>query len=222
MRIAIYLLVALGVAALSVYGLQWSLKTENELARYSPSQIDIGFAQFMSVHHQQAIAMSQMMLDGKPTGLAPLARSIATAQLVELGEMRGWLKLWAQPLFPESDNMAWMLLSDRPLDAELTQYLIDCRSAPGGMPGLASMEELNQLRQLEGRARDELFLQLMLEHHEGGVPMARFSAAEASLEPVRRLAGQMYLEQSKEINQIRSMLAAVALADSQTKLEPRQ
>ena len=39
--------------------------------------IDIGFAQSMSVHHQQAIAMAQLMLDGRPTPLAPLAQQIA-------------------------------------------------------------------------------------------------------------------------------------------------
>jgi uncharacterized protein (DUF305 family) len=32
-----------------------------------PGPIDIGFAQSMSLHHQQAIAMAQLMLDGRPT-----------------------------------------------------------------------------------------------------------------------------------------------------------
>lgn len=183
-------------------------KARETLNQLQPSQIDIGFSQAMSRHHQQAITMAQLLLDGRPTGLAPIARAISSTQLLELGEMRGWLRLWNQPWVSNTEDMSWMLLSEKPLDKELTRYLIDCRSAPGGMPGLASEQELNQLRTLEAPARDKLFLELMLAHHEGGLPMARFTASEASLVAVRKLAANMVLEQAKEIHQIRSILAA--------------
>lgn len=175
-----------------------------------PSPIDIGFSQFMSLHHQQAITMSQLLLDGRPTGLAPLARTIATTQLLELGEMRGWLRLWEQDLYPSNDDMTWMLLGRSPLNDELRQYLIDCGRSPQGMPGMASPKQLQQLRQSSGRARDELFVQLMLDHHQGALLMARFTATEAALEPVRQLAGRILLEQAKEIYQLRSILTALA------------
>lgn len=205
--VAVISLTALAATCL----LYWELEDYRaELDRLEPHLIDIRFSQFMSLHHQQAIAMAQLLQDGKPTGLAVLARSIASAQLVELGEMQGWLWLWDQPLLPRSDDMTWMLLGSNPYDADLMQYLVDCGRSATGMPGLATPEQMNQLRQLEGRPRDEFFLQLMLAHHEGGLPMARFAAREASLPAVRALAGRIVLNQSKEINQMQSMLALAA------------
>lgn len=178
----------------------------------SPSAVDIGFAQAMSAHHRQAILMAQLLLDGRPTPLARLAQQIASAQLLELGEMRGWLSLWGASLEPYPLRMDWMLLGRRAPDAALLQYLLDCERAPGGMAGLATPAQLETLRHLGGRERDRHFLELMLAHHESALPMARFAAVEAELAPVRRLARQIALEQGQEILRMRQTLAAVAQA----------
>ncbi|MES0872689.1 DUF305 domain-containing protein [Sinimarinibacterium thermocellulolyticum] len=176
----------------------------------TPSPIDIGFAQSMSLHHRQAIGMAQLMLDGRPTPLTHLARNIAAAQLLELGQMQGWLQLWDAPLVAEKPGMDWMRLGDRALTQEELDYLLDCQRSPTGMSGLATDEEVNRLRQLEGRDRDAHFLRLMLAHHEGGLPMARFVAEQARIPVVRELAARVVLEQSKEIYLMRRMLAALA------------
>ena len=101
-------------------------------AARNPSAVDIGFARSMSLHHQQAIAMAQLMLDGRPTPLAPLARQIAYAQLLELGEMRGFLKLWGAPLSQTKVDMSWMLAGDTAPDAELRQ--LPSVPVAGGIP----------------------------------------------------------------------------------------
>lgn len=176
--------------------------------------LDIGFAQSMSLHHQQAIGMAQLLLDGRPTALGALARGIAATQGVELGEMRGWLRLWQAPLQRAARDMDWMLLGRDPLDPELRRYLLDCRQSAAGMNGLATLAELETLRATEGRARDKQFLRLMLAHHEGGLPMARFAAREASLAVVREMAARVVLEQSEEITRIRRMLQALAMAEN--------
>lgn len=171
--------------------------------------VDRGFAQSMSLHHQQAIGMAQLMLDGRPTVLAPLAKSIAYSQLLELGEMRGWLRLWDAPWQVHKVDMTWMLAGSEPPDAELRQYLLDCERSPTGMPGLATMEQMQALRKAEGRTRDEQFLRMMLVHHEGGLPMARFAARQAESKVVRDLAELIVLEQSRELARIRQTLAAL-------------
>jgi uncharacterized protein (DUF305 family) len=166
----------------------------------APGPVDIGFAQFMSLHHQQAIGMANLMLDGRPTPLAPMARSIAATQLLELGEMRGWLGLWGQALQPANlRDMSWMLVGSTPPDEELLQYLLDCQRSETGMSGLATDADLNRLRMLEGRERDAHFLKLMLAHHQGGLPMARFAAQQAQVPVVRELASRIVLEQSHEV-----------------------
>ncbi len=174
-----------------------------------PGPVDIGFAQSMILHHQQAVGMAMLMQDDRPTPLVMLARSISSAQLVELGEMRGWLFLWGQPLIPQKPGMDWMLLGSKPPDDDLRQYLLDCQRAPTGMSGLATDAEVNRLRQFDGRERDKHFLRLMLAHHEGAIPMARFAAAEARVPVVRDLASRIVLEQSEEIWRIQRTLVAI-------------
>jgi uncharacterized protein (DUF305 family) len=178
-------------------------------AAAAPGPIDIGFAQSMALHHQQAFAMSQLMLDDRPSGLTALARQIAYSQLLELGEMRGWLRLWDAPLMPSEVDMSWMLLGVTPPDERLLQYLLACSQSPTGMSGLATDDQLGALRTLEGIDRDRRYLELMLAHHLGGLPMARFAAAEATLRVVRDLAVRVVLEQNHEVTLIRQALAAI-------------
>jgi uncharacterized protein (DUF305 family) len=163
-----------------------------------PGPVDVGFAQSMRSHHDQAVVMTQILLDHGSTRLASLARSIQAAQLIDIGEMKGWLLLWNKPLLPATTGMDWMLLGKTPPDASLSRYLADCRSAPGGMPGLATSEELNRLRALDGDARDQLFLQLMIRHHQGALPMAHYAALNAETTVVRTLAAQIEVEQLQE------------------------
>ena len=207
-------LVGLLLAGLAA-GLLWQQRTlQADLHRLRPGAVEIGFAQFMSLHHQQAIAMAQLLQDGRPTRLALLARDIEGTQQLELGEMRGWLALWDQPLLPAGRSMDWMLLGDRPPDAELRRYLLDCQRTPTGMPGLAADDELESLRRLDGLERDRLFLRLMRAHHDGALPMARHAAEQARLPAVRALAQRIALDQARERDLIERMLQALpATAD---------
>ena len=104
-RLAVGLTAVLLLAATALAGWQgyraWQ-EQRGRLARLEPGPVDIGFAQFMSLHHQQAIGMSQLMVDRKPVGMA---HAIAYTQLEELGQMRGWLLLWDKPLQPASRSM---------------------------------------------------------------------------------------------------------------------
>jgi uncharacterized protein (DUF305 family) len=164
----------------------------------APGAVDVGFAQSMRSHHDQAVVMAQILLDHGSTRLTGLARAIEQAQLIEIGEMKGWLLLWNKPVLPGSGAMDWMLLGRTPPDAALRQYLVDCRAA-GGMPGLATSDELNRLRSLDGDERDRLFLELMIRHHQGALPMAHFAAHNADLPVVRTLAAQIEVQQTEEI-----------------------
>jgi uncharacterized protein (DUF305 family) len=119
--------------------------------------------------------------------------------------MKGWLLLWHKPVLPATTAMDWMLLGKTPLNAALTRYLADCRAA-GGMPGLATSNELNRLRSLDGDARDKLFLELMIRHHQGALPMAHFAALNAETEVVRILAAQIEVEQVQEMG-VMAMMA---------------
>lgn len=205
---------ALGGAILML-ALLWWQRVQAPARAEPPGPVAIGFAQSMSLHHQQAIDMALLMLDGRPTPLTHLARTILYAQLQELGQMQGWLQLWDQPLLRHRPDMTWMLSGSEPPGEEIRDYLLACERSPRGMPGLASPLQMERLRALDGRERDVLFLQLMLEHHQGGLPMAGFAGREARVPAVRRLAAHIALEQAKEAELIRR--AALALS---TSVEP--
>ncbi|MEN8820445.1 MAG: DUF305 domain-containing protein [Abyssibacter sp.] len=207
-RSAVVTLTALAVLLAVLSWSQWTTRQQAQaaLAASTPSAVDIGFAQSMSLHHQQAVQMAQMMTQSDSTAIAGLARNIIGTQLLELGEMRGWLRLWNQSFLPPETSMSWMLLGDEPPGPALRQYLLDCEASPTGMPGLATPQELAALNALQGVERDRRFLELMQAHHEGGLPMAQFAARHARIHAVRRVAATIVLEQSREIAGIRIML----------------
>ncbi len=192
------LLLAGGAALLAAAGYVLGLRSAPPPPA-APSAVDVGFAQFMRGHHDQAIVMTEILLQDRSSKLAGLASAMQAAQLIEIGQMKGWLLLWDKPLLPATDSMDWMLLGRTPPDEALNRYLIACRNSPGGMPGLATVEELQRLRTLRGEERDLLFLQLMVRHHQGGLPMAQFAAYNAQTPAVRTLAAQMVVEQTQEM-----------------------
>lgn len=201
--VASILLLAAGAGAMKAYE-HFAAPHQAVIAAGGP--VDVGFAQSMNSHHDQAIVMSQIILQHGSTRLEGLAKAIESAQLVEIGQMKGWLQLWGKPLLPSTNGMGWMQLGKSPPDAALAKYLLDCRSSPGGMPGLATTDQLNELRRLDGEERDRLFLQLMIAHHMGALPMAQFAANNAEAEVVRALAAQMVMHQSEEISVMTLML----------------
>jgi uncharacterized protein (DUF305 family) len=163
--------------------------------------VDVGFAQDMTVHHQQAVTMASWERDhtGDPV-LHQLAADIEATQTSQIGRMQGWLELWGAPSLPTGPHMAWM-----------TEVTHDHTPAPGGgvatMPGMASDADLAALRAATGPELDVTFLQLMLRHHEGGADMLSYAAERASVPQVRNLAAQMLRSQSAETDYLRRLLA---------------
>jgi uncharacterized protein (DUF305 family) len=83
--------------------------------------------------------------------------------------------------------MAWM---DMPVPADQ-------------MPGYVSDDQIDEMNEARGAAADSLFLDLMAEHHRGGLHMAESAADEAGDTGVRELAARMAHNQAQEINEYR-------------------
>ena len=79
-------------------------------------------------------------------------------------------------------------------------------SADGLMPGMATPAQMTKLETLHGRALDIMFLQLMIRHHQGGLPMEQYAAEHAGESYVRNLAGHMVASQGAEIIQMEQLL----------------
>lgn len=149
--------------------------------------VDVGFAQDMSVHHAQAVTMAGLVLDRSDDDtIRTLASDIMLTQQAQIGQMHGWLDLWDQPKTTVGPRMAWMSK--------------DGIGMEGRMPGMATPQELDHLRGVDGVDAEWLFLELMIDHHSAGVTMAAAAAAEASSSDVRRLAEAMVAGQQAEID----------------------
>lgn len=178
----------------------------------SPGPVSIGFAQDMTLHHEQAIHMAQLALTQGGPSVKALAQGIVNQQLKEIGYMQGWLLLWAAPPAPDADDMPWMRQA---YDQAYTragrreplfeQFIQRCRS-DGVMPGLARPAQLEHLASLQGEAFDSRFLALMISHHQAAVVMARFAAAHAESPVVRGFAASVASEQATELPQMLTLL----------------
>ncbi len=199
-RPALAIVAAIGLLLLGAAGgLVVGMPSSNP-AVPAPGSVDVGFAQDMTVHHQQAVTMAAWERDHTTdTVLHQLASDIEATQMSQIGRMQGWLELWGAASLPSGDHMAWMAGSSHE----------HAPAAPGGvatMPGMASDEELAAMRAATGRDLDVLFLQLMLRHHQGGAGMLEYGAQYAAVPQVRNLASQMLRSQSVETDYLRQLL----------------
>jgi uncharacterized protein (DUF305 family) len=176
-----------------------------------PNAVDIGFNQDMIQHHQQAVTMAQIVGGRADPQINNLAMAIAADQLREIGQMQGYLDLWAQPLLPSSPVMSWMGDHEQqPMSSHgHTMPGMGTTPAPAvaaSMPGMATQAELTQLQQASGEQLDVLFLQLMLRHHQGAVPMAEYAADHVAVPQVKSFAQRIAFGQTEEIQRLTTLL----------------
>lgn len=188
------LIAVLAIAGLAIAGATGWLLGDNGSASVSASSVDAGFARDMSAHHDQAVQMAGYTRDHTDNpSIKLLAYDIETAQYVELGQMQGWLDGWGLSRSSSIPQMSWIQGHDH-LEAD------------GLMPGMATQSEINKLLSLTGKPLDIYFLQLMIRHHQGGIPMAQYAAEHASQPYVRDLARKMVQNQSNEIVTMEQLL----------------
>ncbi|CAB4906448.1 MAG: DUF305 domain-containing protein [Actinobacteria bacterium] len=146
---------------------------------------DIAFAQLMIEHHQQAIEMANMALSQADSNeVKDLADQIREAQDPEINTMREWLTSWGAPEAMNNDNMSGMHMDGL------------------GMMTSADMETLSGL---SGPGFDRMWLQMMIQHHEGAISMANDVLATTTDAGVKTLAQSIIDGQSSEIATMKTL-----------------
>lgn len=173
---------------------------------------DAGFARDMAVHHQQAVEMSFIVRDRtEDEDVRRLAYDIANTQASQRGMLLGWLDLWELPKAAAGQEpMAWMAAGRHSgHDMAGMPGMKGAYEAHDGslMPGMATRTELEQLRRASGRQAEVLYLQLMTDHHRGGIDMARGCADLCTVKAEKRLARRMVEGQHSELEAMAGMLA---------------
>ena len=152
---------------------------------------DVTFATEMIPHHAQAVQMAEVAIaNAESQDVRDLAEDISAAQEPEIEQMSSWLEAWGEDVpDTEGDDMGGM-----------------DHGGADGMPGMMSSDEMDELGSASGPAFDEMFLSMMIEHHEGAIEMAQTEQADGESQDAIDLAETIEETQTAEIETMKAML----------------
>jgi uncharacterized protein (DUF305 family) len=155
----------------------------------------------MIPHHEQAVEMADLALSadsGASEQVRQLAEQIKAAQDPEIEQMTEWLQAWGAPSAMPGAS-----------DGDELQGMDHRGHDMGGMTvaGMMTAEQMAQLQAASGTRFDEMWLTMMIAHHQGAVAMAE-QAASSSNPDVTTLAEAVIATQQQEISQMQTMLSS--------------
>ena len=165
---------------------------------------DVAFATDMIQHHAQALAMVDLTLDRDlDPEVQALADDIRAAQAPEIETMSDWLTEWGEEI-PETVRDH----ANAGHDMDDMDHGEDHGETSGSeMPGMMSSEEMAALEDAGDAEFQDLWLEMMIEHHEGAVEMAEAEQADGQYEPAVDLAGEIQESQTAEIEKMQGLLS---------------
>jgi len=162
--------------------------------RYTPS--DVTFMQGMIGHHAQALVMCALVAErSSHPQLALLAERLSVSQQDEIAIMRQWLEARGLPV------------------PALAPVVRDARDTTGHAPAPGHAEHTHAahtLARARGASFDRLFLEYMIQHHEGALVMVAqlLATADAARDPmIFQFASDVDTDQRAEIRRMRALLA---------------
>jgi uncharacterized protein (DUF305 family) len=170
------------------------------LSRTGFVEADVRFMQHMIVHHAQAVEMVELLRTraASPT-VRRLGERIAQSQAAEMALMREWLAgrgLAEATADPHAGHPAHA--AGTPLPHTVL------------MPGMLSPDQMTALARATGSEFDRLFLQGMIQHHQGALDMveALLDDPDAGEDPMLSdFASSVTADQSAEILRMQSILS---------------
>lgn len=163
--------------------------SSNTVGSSGLNDADVEFAQGMIAHHQQAIEMAEIALDpniGAGPEVLDLATRIKGAQDPEVDLMTGWLTAAGMPVA--------MDMSDGHNMSE--------------MEGMMSAEQMNAMASMMGAEFDQIWLGMMVAHHEGAISQSETVKADGASAEVRALADQIITAQQAEITEMEALITS--------------
>lgn len=156
---------------------------------------DVEFATDMIQHHAQALQMVDLTMGRKlDPEVEQLAEEIRMAQAPEIEQMTRWLTDWQQPV-PETVR--------------------DHTNAHGGnggidedMPGMMSTDDMAELEAARGDEFQRMWLEMMIQHHEGAIEMSDAEREEGHFDETVDLATQISTAQQEEIDTMEELLGS--------------
>lgn len=168
------------------------------------TEADVRFMQGMIPHHQQALQMTALVKQHATTdAVRQMALRMEISQRDEIELMSTWLRERDQPVEMPMGDMGGM-------------------SGMGGMnhmvnglhvmPGMLTAEQMEALTNARGLEFDRLFLEGMIQHHQGAIDMVAtlFNTSGAAQEStVFKFAEDVDADQQMEIDRMRGILEQI-------------
>lgn len=172
--------------------------TSTQVSTTEHNDADVAFASDMLQHHAQALSMVDLTME-RPLDpeVQQLAERIREAQAPEIQTFSGWLTDW---------------------DEEIPETVRDHANAHGDddggdsgdtgtdVPGMMSGDDMAALEDAGDAEFGDLWLEMMVEHHEGAVAMARTEEADGQFKAAVKLAKDIQTSQADEIDTMNNLL----------------
>ena len=144
---------------------------------------DVHFLGMMVPHHQQAIDMSDVLLDSDvdDAEVRDLAQRIKDGQERENEQMRAWADEWG---------------IDKDMESHSTHIA----------NGMFHPEQLEQFEALRGDELRTAFLEMMHFHHNHVIKMTQDEVDRGGYEPLREMAKEMIEVQTAEMGEMEELL----------------
>lgn len=165
--------------------------SEQQEASEEFNDADVEFTSGMIPHHQQAVVMSDMAIKQGGPDVADLAERIQAAQGPEIETMTTWLQNWGVDASTGMSDMGEM----------------DDMGGMGDM-GMMSPSDMETMMDAQGDQFDTIWLEMMIEHHEGAISMSRTQQDEGLNSDAVDLAGTIIEAQQSEIDEMEQLLGA--------------
>jgi len=164
--------------------------TRSTAAMSDFNDADVTFATGMIPHHRQAVKMAKLAdTRAKSPQVKALAMQIMNAQDPEIRTMSNWLTTWGKPVPSDHSSMSGMDMS-----------------SSGSMPGMMSGADMDKLKKATGADFDQMFLTMMIAHHQGAIEMANTEKSSGMNADAIALAQQIEEAQTTEITTMQGLL----------------
>ncbi|MFJ2756728.1 DUF305 domain-containing protein [Nocardioides sp. NPDC087217] len=191
---------------LSACGGNDEAEAPQKLSETEHNKADVTFATDMIQHHAQALSMVDLTMDRNlEPEVQELADSIRAAQSPEIETMSGWLQQWGEEV-PSTMRDHVNGGHEGHGDGEDSSMSDSMEGMDGDMPGMMSAEDMDALENASDAEFSDMWLTMMIEHHEGAVEMSETEQDEGRFKPAVDLAGTIIESQTAEIDTMEKLL----------------
>ncbi len=185
MKKLILLLAAAALGAAGCGGNEGAAPTGQETAAAGQVPFDRAFIDAMVPHHEAAIEMARDAFDAGLTQpeLINIADNIIATQQSEIDQMLEWREQWFGSKEPGSEESALETLGVSAAEAGMEHGAMDFSMAENV---------------------DQAFAEMMIDHHEGAIRMARLAEERAGHDEIKELAEDIIAAQQSEIEIMRT------------------